>query len=73
MPDLELKIEQTTATARREALPTFDGKTATTVLVGRKLRVLILFLTGYKAISVVDISPSSYTRILPPYYSLPCD
>ena len=33
MPDLELKIEQLTAAARREALPTFDGKTATTVLV----------------------------------------
>ena len=55
MPDLELKIEQLIVTARREALPSFDGKTATTVLVGRKLRLLLLFLTGYKAISVVEI------------------
>ena len=37
MPDLELKIEQLTVTARREALPNFDGKTATTVLADRKL------------------------------------
>ena len=38
MPDLELKIEQLTATARREALPNFDGKTATTVLADRVYR-----------------------------------
>ena len=50
MPDLELKIELLIATARREVLPTFDGKTATTVLADRKLRVLLLFLTDYKAI-----------------------
>ena len=55
MPDLEVKIEQLTATARREALPTFDGKTATPVLADRKLRVLLLFLADYKAISVVEI------------------
>ena len=52
MPNLELKIEQLTATARREALPTFDGKTATTVLEGRKLCVLLL---DHKAISVLEI------------------
>ena len=55
MPDLEVKIEQLTATARREALLTFDGKRATKVLVDRKLRVLLLFLADYKAISVVEI------------------
>ena len=55
MPDLELKIEQLTATARREELLTFDGKTATTVLADRKLQVLLLFLADYKAISVVEI------------------
>ena len=55
MPDLELKIEQLTATLRREALSTFDGKTATTVLADRKLRVLLLSLANYKAISVVEI------------------
>ena len=54
MPDLEVKIEQLTATARREALPTFGGKTATTVLADRKL-FLLLFLADYKAISVVEI------------------
>ena len=53
MPDLEVKIEQLTATARREALPTFGGKTATAVLADRKL--LLLFLADYKAISVVEI------------------
>ena len=47
MPDLEVKIEQLTATARREALLTFDGKTATTVLADRKLRVLLLFLADH--------------------------
>ena len=56
MPDLELKIEQLTATARREALPNFDDiKTATTVTVDLKSQVPLLFLTGYKAISVVEI------------------
>ena len=55
MPDLELKIEQLIVTARREALPSFDGKTATTVLADRKIRVLLLFLADYKAISVVEI------------------
>ena len=55
MPDLEVKIEQLTANARREALPTFGGKTATAVLAYRKLRVLLLFLADYKAISVVEI------------------
>ena len=48
MPNLELKIEQLTATARREALPTFDS------LADRKLWVLLLFLADYKAISVVE-------------------
>ena len=45
MPDLELQIEQltATATARREAL----RKTATIVLADRKLRVLLLFLADY--------------------------
>ena len=55
MPDRELKIEQLIATAWREALQTFDGKTATTVLANRKLRVLLLFLANYEAISVVEI------------------
>ena len=55
MPDLEVKIEQLTATARREALPIFGGKTATAVLADRKLRVLLLFQADYKAISVVEI------------------
>ena len=54
MPDLELKIEQLTATARREALPTFDGKTAATVLADRKLLILLLFLGKYKAILVAE-------------------
>ena len=54
MPDLELKIEQLIATARREALSNFNSKTAITVLVDGKLQVLLLFLTGYKAISVVQ-------------------
>ena len=52
MPDLEVKIDQLTATAWREALPTFGGKT---VLADRKLRVFLLFLADYKAISVVEI------------------
>ena len=52
--DLELQIEQHTATTRREALPNFDGETATTILADRKLQVLLLFLAGYKAVSVVE-------------------
>ena len=55
MPDLKVKIEQLTVTARRKALLTFDGKAATTVLADRKLRVLLLFLADYKNISVVEI------------------
>ena len=55
MPNLEVKIEQLTATAGREVLPTFGGKIATAVLADRKLRVLLLFLADYKAISVVEI------------------
>ena len=35
MPDLEVKNEQLTATARGEVLPTFGGKTATAVLADR--------------------------------------
>ena len=42
MPDLELKIKQLTAIARREVLPSFNGKTATAVLADRKLRVLYI-------------------------------
>ena len=47
MPDLEVKIEQLTATPRREVLLTCNGKTATTVLADRKLRVLLLFLADH--------------------------
>lgn len=41
IPDLDLKSEQLPG----EVLPEFYGKTATTILVDRKLQVLLLFLT----------------------------
>ena len=52
--DLEVKIEQLTATARREALQNFCGKTATKVLADRKLQVYLLFSTSYIAVSAVE-------------------
>ena len=42
------------AATRREALPNFCGKTATIILADKKLQVVLLFLTGYKAFSVVE-------------------
>ena len=50
------------ATARREALPNFCGKTATKVLADRKLQVYLLFLTSYIAVSAVE--PVIYSKFL---------
>ena len=51
---MELKIEQLTATARREVLPNFCSKTATQVLADSKLQVYLLFLTSCIDVSAVE-------------------
>ena len=46
-----MKIEQLTVTARREALPKFYGKIVIIIVADKKLQVLLVCLTGLKAIS----------------------
>ena len=64
----------------RRGASKFYGKIAAIILADRKLQVVLLFLIGYKTISVIEIknqivcgSSTSYTCVLPLYYSSPCD